>query len=420
MLTGMKRPRAVLFALLALAAATADAQPCAMEVTNTNDSGPGSLRAALEAQACRISFAIPGEGPWHTIRVLTPLPPLPTGTQIDAQTQTARMGDTNPSGPEIELNGSMLHSGHGLEAGCNVIRGLAINGFPGNGILLAGDCFEFFRDSLVERNYIGCDPTGTIAIPNQRGIFIDGRPSDSWSPRYHYRIRDNVIGGNERSGIFVQRGKANITRNVIGLTVERNGPLANGASGVAILSGGYGTDVADNYIGFNHHFGVAIAGDSRNVALHGNSFQANGQLAIDFGMDGVSQSVPIYPNNGVFIGIPEIVNVRYEDGLTTIDIRASYLGNNGMGYVSVYANDAPDPSGYGEGQYFLGVDSQRDGRAGLYTFVHRGDLRGKWVTATATYRDFWGFANSLAPVTHEYWQAGIGTTSEFSRAMEVK
>ena len=411
----MKYPRGVLcFALFILQAANSDAQSCAAVVTNTNDSGPGSLRAAIEAQACRISFAIPGDGAWRTVRVLTPLPPLRRGVQIDGATQTASMGDTNPAGPEIELNGSMLHAGNGLEAGCNVIRGLAINGFPGNGILLTGECDGF--DSFVERNYIGCDPTGTTAIPNQRGIFIEGGGS-SWIPHFHYQIRHNVIGGNERSGIFVNRGKAQISNNIIGLTPTLDGPLSNGASGVAVMRDGFGTDINDNYIGFNHHFGVAIAGDSRYVALRGNSFQANWQLAVDFGLDGVTHSVPIY--SGVFIVMPEITNVRYEDGVATIDIHVpASLGNISAGYVSVYANDAPDPSGYGEGQYFLGTVSQGARQGEIYTFVYRGDLRGKWIAATATYRDFYGFARRPSP--NDYWQAGSGTTSEFSRAVEVK
>jgi hypothetical protein len=380
-------------------------------VTNTNDSGPGSLRDALlkceRTPACTIAFAIPGDGPWHTIRPLSPLPPVPRTTTFDGETQRAAFGDTNPYGPEIELNGSELASGNGLELDCSFVRGLAINGFPSNGVVLGGDCHGF--DAVLERNYIGCDPTGMLAVPNVRGVWVDSKSSTGLSYQYFWNVRENLISGNQYSGVFIGAGKALVSKNIIGLNALLNGPLSNGASGVAVMKAGDGSDIGDNYIGFNGHFGVAIAPQTPYVKLYGNSFQANSGLAIDRGLDGVSLAADI--------SAPEITSVRYEDGVTIIEAKAKDLGPFGM--VNFYANDAPDDSGYGEGQYFLGAVFQE--RTGEIVLRYGGDLRGKWVAATKTFRTYTGFARPPAELREqENWQGFFSGTSEFSRAVLVK
>src|SRR5260221_11162824 len=85
-------------------------------VTNTNDSGPGSLRQAiLDANGNpgtdTIAFNIPGQGV-QTIRPLTPLPPVTddAGVTIDGYTQPGSSPNTLAAGDNavllIELDGS--------------------------------------------------------------------------------------------------------------------------------------------------------------------------------------------------------------------------------------------------------------------------------------------------------------------------
>ncbi len=373
-------------------------------VTNTNDSGPGSLREAIakcDNFPCTIGFAIPGDDPWHTIRLQSPLPPLPRLGNIDGDTQTA-LGDTNPHGPEIELNGSALVTGNGLEVNCGFVRGLAINGFPSNGLLLTGNCDNL--NPFVERNFIGCDPTGMLSVPNTRGIWVDTTTSLGHSIAYLWSVRRNVISGNRYSGLFIGAGRVFVRDNIIGLNALLSGPLSNGASGVAVMRDGDGSDIHDNYIGFNGHFGVALAPGATYVRLSGNSYQANAGLAIDRGLDGVTPTAEI--------AAPEITSVRYEDGVTIIEFRATQLGP--FGQVNLYANDVPDDSGFGEGQYYLGTATTR-------AFRYNGDLRGKWVAATTTYRNYLGFARPPGELREEEnWQGFISGTSEFSRAVLVK
>ena len=393
-------------------------------VTNTNDAGNGSLRAAIDeanascasSETCRVTFAIPGAGPWHTIRVQRPLPPLlARRLSIDGTTQTAFGGDTNPLGPEIEIDGSALAEGSGLEVvtACGgSIRGLAINGFPANGIVLGGKLCPSSSPGLssvsgeVVENYIGCDPTGTQAKPNFRGVWAD---TPAGALYYHWTIRQNVIGGNKASGVFVASGPQLIRGNKIGITPKLDAPLSNGASGVAVLAAGSGTDVDDNHLSFNHHFGIGIDGNATKVSMTGNSFQGNHQLAIDWSMDGVS------PHSRV--DIPVITSARYENGVTIIEATSDQdLGT--FPRANFYANDVPDPSGYGEGQYALGwVHVERDRRT--FRFVYAGDLRGKWVTATAMQVWYYGWLR-FPVTTNGEWQGFVTTSSEFSRAVQVQ
>src|SRR5690242_3240032 len=87
-------------------------------VNNVNDSGTGSLRQAIDdanqtpgpdSIVFNIPTSSPGfDGSVFTIQPLSTLPILTdANTTIDGATQTVFTGDTNPSGPEVVLNGSL-------------------------------------------------------------------------------------------------------------------------------------------------------------------------------------------------------------------------------------------------------------------------------------------------------------------------
>ena len=59
---------------------------------------------------------------------------------------------------------------------------------------------------------------------------------------------------------------------------------------------------------------------TQNVAFIGNSFQANHQQAIDWGLDGVASEQEAF--------IPEITSVRYENGVTFIEGVAKWSGRS--------------------------------------------------------------------------------------------
>jgi hypothetical protein len=111
-------------------------------VTNTNDSGAGSLRQAiLDANASpgydTIGFSIPGSGV-HTIGLLSVLPTITDPVTIDGYTQPAAQANTLAQGSNanllIELNGRgsdglNMVVGLKITAGNSTVRGLVINRF---------------------------------------------------------------------------------------------------------------------------------------------------------------------------------------------------------------------------------------------------------------------------------------------------
>ena len=106
----------------------------AFNVTNTADSGPGSLRQAiLDSNAASggvntVYFDIPGRGA-QTIAPLSPLPTITSPVLIDGWSQPGFAGT-----PLIEIDGSQAGGGDGLViSDANVtVRGLDIGQFqPG-------------------------------------------------------------------------------------------------------------------------------------------------------------------------------------------------------------------------------------------------------------------------------------------------
>jgi Ca2+-binding RTX toxin-like protein len=103
-------------------------------VTNTNDSGPGSLRQAIliandSAGPDEIEFNIAGEGP-HTIYLLSKLPTVTDPVLIDGWSQPGFDGT-----PLIVLDGSGVN-GMVIRGGQSTVRGLAFQNFSGPSVTL--------------------------------------------------------------------------------------------------------------------------------------------------------------------------------------------------------------------------------------------------------------------------------------------
>ena len=153
-------------------------------VTNTNDSGAGSLRAAIDAANANpgsddITFNIGGAGV-HTIVLATPLADITSPVQMLGFSQTGSSANTNGPGlPDnsvhlIEIDGT--NSGGGVQAGVFrigaaadfLIDGLVVNRAPGAAIQVNG------ATGTISGCFLGTDPTGMIARPNGTGIGFDG------------------------------------------------------------------------------------------------------------------------------------------------------------------------------------------------------------------------------------------------------
>lgn len=258
------------------------------DVTNTNNSGPGSLRQAiLDANANggldRINFDIPGAGP-HTISPSSPLPSVNGQVVINGYTEPGSRENTLSTQSNaiilIELDGSNAGSGADglvINAGDSAVRGLAINNFSGDGIELTK------LDNVVAGNHIGTDPTGEQAQGNGgAGVRISNAPKNlvgGSEPESR-----NVISGNG-DGIVISGGSSTDTR-VLGNYVGTNkrgtrdlgnrkvGMLINQAPGNGVGSGDQ--EPLSNLISGNGEEGVKITG----VAADDNQV-ANNRIGTD-------------------------------------------------------------------------------------------------------------------------------------------
>ena len=291
--------------------ATAYLAPETFVVTNTLDSGPGSLRqaimganASIEPEA-HIEFQIPANDPGFVdvdatlaggdaepdvfvISPTTPLPPLSNSNArivIDGTSQAAFTGDTNPLGPEIVLDGQLAGLGAtGLQllSANNVIDSLVISHFSGDGIDAVGD------NAAVLRSFIGTDATGQIAQgQGGNGITISGPSSQIGAPTI-----GNVISGNDGDGVLITGAAAvlnTIAGNQIG-TSPTGTPLGNTGAAVRIDGGAQGNTIggtsaaSGNRIAYNAD-GVVVV-DGRRNPIWGNSISDNAGLGIDLGADG--------------------------------------------------------------------------------------------------------------------------------------
>ncbi len=309
-----------LFALLLLAA---PALANTYTVTNTNDSGAGSLRQAiLDANANAgldtIAFNIPGSGV-HTIAPTSALPDITSPVTIDGYTQPGSSPNTN--GPGLGDNSIHLIELDGTNAGVNAsgfrvyqggggstLRGLVINRFASRGVVLENST----GGNHVEGDFIGTDPTGMTALGNGAGVHIlddgagetndvvggtspgarnvisgnlgDGIVSGAGGGGSGHQIQGNFVGvdatgaaalGNGSNGIDLAFDTANA---VIGGTIPeaRNviaGHSAANKAGIALGSGVHGTLIEGNYIGtdltgtagLGNNWGISL-GDTGNTA----------------------------------------------------------------------------------------------------------------------------------------------------------
>ena len=234
--------------------------PTEFLVTNTSDSGAGSLRQAiLDANAHpgmdAIHFNIPGAG----IQVISPASALPTITdpvQLDATTQPGYAGT-----PLIRIDGAGLGGldwGFQLNASNSVLRGFAITRFFASW----GVAVYNASGSRVQSNYVGTD--GASALGNRAGIGLMACSG--------CLVEGNTVSGNTFGGIGLESGTIE--------SIVRDNRVGTDSSGtVAIPNGGIGVGlehVATQYNLITHNL-VSGNGGSAIVLTetHHNTISGN-------------------------------------------------------------------------------------------------------------------------------------------------
>ncbi len=206
-------------------------------------------------------------------------------------------------------------------------------------------------------------------------------------------------------GVYLSDGTTGvqIEGNSIGVTAAGTA-LGNTQDGVLIAgpSGGFGavntggstnntvggtTAGAANLIAFNGAAGVAVVGaTTTGNSIEGNSIHDNAGLGIDLGNDGVTPNGPAPrtgPNN--LQNCPVLTAVK-AGAVTSISGALNGLPNTTF-TLDFYASPSADPSGYGQGQNYLGSASVTTDVTGNATFsvdLAAATVAGEAISATAT------------------------------------
>ncbi len=384
-------------------------------VTNTNDSGAGSLRQAiLDANANSgmdtIAFNIPPSDPGCaangvcTISPASSLPPIADAVVIDGYTQPGATPNTDPVADNavllIELHGT-ASSGDGLNVGVggSTLRGLVINGFSrvsGNGeaitIGAAGD------GVVIEGNFIGTDAAGMAAVPNEgHGVdvlFGNGHRIGGTDPAAR-----NIISGNRFAGVRINVLDGIVVQgNLIGTGADGVLPLGNGANGVGFefvggngsgnVVGGRGPGEA-NVIAHNGSDGVFLQPNEANIPIVGNSIFGNARSGIDLLCCGPIPNDPGDADGGAndLQNFPILQSVT--TGAATEIIGKLDSTANTTFDLDFYANPACSnfPREFLQGQTYLGtapVTTDATGHAAFDVNLPVATESGARISATAT------------------------------------
>ena len=294
-------------------------------VTNTNESGPGSLFQAIfdandPGPRDTITFNIPGSGP-HTITPTTRnLPNIVQPVVIDATTQP---GFTQAGPRLIEISGENSVDMNGLQltgnSGGSVIRGLAINRFPLSGMFVATG------GNIIESNFIGTNPTGTAALSNSGdgitvrsfGNTIGGTAAGA----------GNLIAGNLNDGIDINGAFSNnlIQGNRIGTNAAGTAAIPNTFQAVFIAGGATNNTIGGTAAGASN---LLSGNGASGIVFQGVGTAGNTVLGNFIGTNGTGTAAIPNVNSGVIVSNGAANNTI---GGTTAAARNIISGNTTFG-----------------------------------------------------------------------------------------
>jgi parallel beta-helix repeat protein len=303
-------------------------------VTNTNDSGAGSLREAITSvnasstsQYSGISFSVAG-----VITLASDLPAITKKVLIDGTTAPGYVSGNTTTAPMVAVNFNGVGSGFNFNSGSagSAISGLSIYGSNSNGVTLNASSI------VLLKNYIGLNLNGTAGGNAKNGIYIASTSINNIigsNPKSISGLYSNVISGNTLDGIQIYGSAGNkIQANAIGTNPAGTAAIGNKNNGIKVTyyatentiggtayynaatgqtnnpTGNKGTvpivSIAPplgNLISGNTQNGVLIDSFSELTVLSGNFIGTNnvGTAAIGNGIDGVNIT---NANNNQLIG----------------------------------------------------------------------------------------------------------------------
>ena len=132
-------------------------------------------------------------------------------------------------------------------------------------------------DNVVYGNRIGTNFDGTAAVSNQAGILVT-RADNNIIGGFGDGQR-NIISGNLGAGISISGGTGTrFENNFVGLDMEGSSAIANGGSGVFLRAGAHDSFVSDNFVAGNLRSQISLVA----AGTTGNTIRAN---FVGFGTD---------------------------------------------------------------------------------------------------------------------------------------
>ena len=275
----------------------------------------------------------------------------------------------------------------------NVLSGNA-NANGGSGIYMES---AGATGNKVIGNYIGTTASGMLPIWNANyGIAINDANSNVIGGLT--AAERNVITGNSSYGISVNGGANNqISGNFIGTRADGTGSFFGNGTGITFLQSASGNTVGGTALGAGNLIAFAEGGSGVFVdktciknAILGNSISSNGNVGIDLysGALGVTPNDAGDADTGAnnLQNFPVIASVSSTGGTTTLKGTLDSTSSSQF-RIELFSNNACDPTGFGEGQNYLGfatVSTNASGQ-GSFTFnVPTANVVGGFFSATAT------------------------------------
>jgi hypothetical protein len=241
-------------------------------VTNTNDSGPGSLRAAILSAfgGAQIHFSIPLNDPGCdnalpcAIRPVTPLPPLDDNNVVlDGYTQ-----------PGSEPNTGGVGDGSNAEYGIGVIGNLITNDADGlvvtaDGVTIRGLVVAAFTEDGFASGFSASNTRieGSASIANgSDGVSVEGDFNTVGGTTAAAR---NLFAENQGNGIRLNGDNNAVQNNIIGLGSEGLFAVPNG-TGIQVLG-------SDNTIGGSAAGRNVISGNTAAGIRVGSALEIQSQ-----------------------------------------------------------------------------------------------------------------------------------------------
>jgi len=334
-------------------------------VTTTRDSVLGSFRQAIQDANTHtgpdtILFNIPTSDPGFTAGVFTirPASSLPgltdDGTVVDGTSQATNQGDTNPVGPEVELDGTNAGTTSCIviTGGKSQIKGLVINRFLWIAIEIQN---AKARNAIIVGNYIGTDATGMVRRGNGYGGVWVRFGANGARIGGTTAAERNIISGTTTSvnlatgtGIYVEKtDSVQILGNYIGVNRDATATIPNASIGVciresrAVVVGGTGPGEG-NVIGGSGGEGIVFRMPTATQCIVSGNFigtNASGTVNLGNGNNGVymdygARRNTIGPGNSIKFSGGHGIYISHDSTVANTITRNLITNNGGQGIAN--------------------------------------------------------------------------------------